>query len=337
MKLAGDWIRSRLRVLNDDEREIVCECPWCGRATLYANPPKGVFICYYGCAKGGLATLVMHVDNVGFKEALKLLEAPLGRDLTSIANAPYKYVIQEEKVAQPLPEEFVPCFDVLHDELSIPHYAEAKMPSGRQLSDSSIITHGLGYAAEGRYRDRLLVPIYCDGSFTFLGRLMGRPAEFSWYSKKTGQLVEPPRYLHPKEAGISGFLYWYDHLPKGAEIVLVEGVFDAIRLLSFGVFALASFGKRLSDAQLQLLVAKRPKKVSVFYDASAGAEAARDAWLIKSRLRIPVYVVTPPGDHDPDSYGAKRGKKKTLCLIAKGKAVKSRLDSLATAIKALNA
>lgn len=335
MNDAREWVSSRLTVCSTAGDEVVCLCPWCGKDKLWVNTKKQRFICYYGCRAGSLVSLVAEVEKVSFKDAAALIEVAGPRttgELRDLFDNLREPAVDVERVRQHLPPEFIPCFD--GRTFNVPVYVDDDLPEGRGLDDATIIRHGLGWAKEGRYRDRLIVPIHCEGNYTFLGRLMGRPRDFRWTTEE-GATVEPPRYLHPKGANISTFLYWFDHLPEDVDVVLVEGVFDAIRLLSFGIYAVATFGKRVTRAQVALLRRRRPRSVTVFYDAGAVAEGHEDSSLLKSRLRIPVRRCTPPGLHDPDSLGFAEGASAVRACLAAAEDAGTRLDGLAEALKGL--
>lgn len=70
--------------------------------------------------------------------------------------------------------------------------------------------------------------------------------------------------------------FLYDALPQNETIVLTEGHFDALRLISEGFFAAAVLGvKNWSDTKKELLIAKNPRKIIIAFDGDApGYEAS---------------------------------------------------------------
>lgn len=336
---AADWIRARLRVVSESGNEITAECPFCGKPKLWANPGKGVFICYYGCDQGSIARLISAVDGVPLSRARERLAGEAPRSVGELRDRFDRFHPDHEIVIvdQPLPHEFRPCFDGRR--YHVPAYVEEPLPDGRQLDDRALRLHGLGFAESGRYRDRLIVPIHCAGNRTFQARLMGDPRDFAWKDRTTGRIVEPARYLAPKGANIGRFLYWYDHAPRRADLVIVEGVFDAIRLIGLGVHAIATFGKRVTGEQLALLARLEPRSIVVLYDAGARSDAVTDAWKIRhqiGRKARRVAVGSLPGKHDPDSFGAAHGRRGVREILKAATPVKDRLCSLREALAELS-
>lgn len=101
----------------------------------------------------------------------------------------------------------------------------------------------------------------------------------------------------------SNYLYGYDRVSRGFDIILVEGIFDAEALMRQGYKALALMGSYLSDVQLGKLIRLNPKSVIVMMD---GDEAGWLATLkIKRKLmkRMNPFAIktaiTPMGK-DPD-------------------------------------
>ena len=331
---AEEWARSRLKVRSESGDELSADCPLCGGVgKLWINVEKGVGVCYRGCFRGGVAKLVSVVDGVTFGEASRRLEGPCAKSISDLRERfdGLRPPVDSGRVVQGLPAEFEPCYD--GQVLRVPSYLERDPPGGRGLDDETIARHGLGFASAGKYRDRLIVPVHCDGNRTFLGRLMGRPEAFAWRTKG-GERVEPPRYLSPRGANLGRFLYWFDHTPRGAHVVVVEGVFDAIRLTSLGFHAVATFGKSLSPAQLSLVRRLRPSSITVLYDSGAVAEAYHDAAKVK-RVTSTTVLVGTLDEGDPDSVGFASGRAAIAKILATAKPVEGDLAALRFAVAAL--
>lgn len=100
----------------------------------------------------------------------------------------------------------------------------------------------------------------------------------TWEKSKVSYVTSPGPWV--KESGLLG----YDDLPYGQPMVLVEGPRDRWRLLREGVPAAAILGAlQWTQAKANLVAAKNPPRVLLFFDGDAAGEKARD--MIYTSLR----------------------------------------------------
>jgi hypothetical protein len=336
MSALESWVDASLRISGRSGDEVIADCPWCGGVKLYVNVQKRKFICYRGCARGDVSKLVAFVDGLTIdaaKEKVKNYRDP-NEDLTDqLASLEAVDEVDEIFFEQDLPDGFKPCFDgVLW---RVPNYASEDPPKGRGLSDDDLQRHGIGYVGTSvftKWRARLIIPVYFGTSRTFVGRLMGRPEKFSW-ENADGDEVLPQRYLYPKGADVSKIVYWGDRIEPGADLIVVEGVFDCIRLVGLGFDAIATFGKQMSTTQARLIAELKPKSVTVLYDDDALSDSARTAFELSSRVPKAYFAQVPDGD--PDSYGFQYGAKGIRKALKSRKPAESKLDSLELELNAL--
>ncbi len=333
------WVEERLPSHTSSGDEILTDCPWCGKPKMYVNRNKGVFHCHVCLEKGRADKLVAKVEGETIDAARKRLEGRVG-DVDTLKTRLHRsmkghWVEPEKFTNYKLPREFTPCFNGL--EWRVPEYLELPLPEGRDIDDDAIVRHAIGYAMEGKYRDRIIVPIIHGSRHVFLARLMGEPREYRWKNKE-GKTVEPPKYLTPKNAGLATLVYWLDHVPTGADLIIVEGIFDAIRLLSLGFNAVATFGKYLSVEQRKAIIAKRPRRVTFLRDDDATASAWQEARALR-RLAgargLEVLVAECPAGEDPDSLGSRRGAEGVERVLSGAKPAGSRTAALHSALEAL--
>lgn len=98
-----------------------------------------------------------------------------------------------------------------------------------------------------------------------------------------------PKYLNAPGAEQSK-TFWPFVLPKNNELVLVEGIIDALAVRKAGFSAYATFGKHLSDEQISILKYWNVSSITVFLDNNAKKEMVS----LVSKLRIMfanIYVV----------------------------------------------
>ncbi len=300
-----EWVEGNLKVVSKSGREIQVLCPDCRSDRCYVNPREAVYVCFK-CGERGTATiLVAKTTGVSQSKAEAVLRRA-GGDLDSLlaklvrGDPPQA----EPKVNQPLPAEYVPCFDGTR--WRVPKYLTADFPRGRALCAEDLIEHGIGFCKEGRYRDRVVIPVSCDENRSFQGRLMGREADFAWVAQD-GKRILPPKYLTERGARLPHMVWGWDLWRPGEDVVLVEVGVDRIRLVAFGVRGSGTmFGKELGEDQIELIRRKDPASVTFAFDAGSGfVSALQAAQVVRTRLGVPARVAALPPGEDPDTLGWK--------------------------------
>ena len=185
------------------------------------------------------------------------------------------------------PLEFKLTLDPGHE------YGEA-----RNLSQSDIERFEMGYCKRGTMKGWWCVPYHnLDGDVVaYIGRNTKDPIP-----------NEETKYKLPK--GFHKQLELFNlHRVKGnsGHVTIVEGAFDAIRLHSLCMPAVALIGTAMSDQQIELLVQSGMKSVTVMLDNDAPDDKTRDAIQVSeqdmiyrlSRRLLVRSVELPEGD-DP--------------------------------------
>jgi DNA primase len=174
----------------------------------------------------------------------------------------------------------------------------------RQLASGLLVVRETAPDSEprSRFRDRLMFPI-SDGQgrvVGFGGRVLGEGG---------------PKYLNSAESEIfskRNLLYglnWAKQaIRKADRVVIVEGYFDAIRLMLAGVSeVVAPLGTALTEQQAAL-VRKYTKNVFLLYDSDqAGLKATFRAGDELLANGASVRVITLPDGEDPDTFVARFG------------------------------
>lgn len=94
-------------------------------------------------------------------------------------------------------------------------------------------------------------------------------------------------------------LFFYDNFVGYEPLVLVEGHFDAIRLMAEGIPTMAIFGtENWSDIKRELIVAKCPKKVLILFDGDeAGYKAAVKVFNdLRAGVKVDIMYLPDMGD-----------------------------------------
>jgi len=148
-----------------------------------------------------------------------------------------------------------------------------------------------------RFRGRLMFPILdvMGGNVGFGGRILG-----------SGE----PKYLNSAESPIFSkgkLLYGLNrsrnHIRRADRALIVEGYFDAMRLMSSGIEeVVAPLGTALTESQAALLK-KYTSNIYLLYDSdSAGLKATFRAGDELLSQGFSVRVVTLPAGEDPDTF-----------------------------------
>jgi hypothetical protein len=125
---------------------------------------------------------------------------------------------------------------------------------------------------------------------------------------------DAPKYQIFADTKKSFFLF--DHIPTGEPIVLVEGHFDALNLLSEGINALAVFGiNNWGEEKKALVLSKIPPKIVICFDGDkAGYEGAANIFL-SLRDSCNVDILYLPLEMDPGTISEEYLMKlKEMCL-----------------------
>lgn len=263
--------------------ELRGDCPFCGdtRARLGVNSQTKLWHCFNCDEAGNLVGFLMRVLGLTYEAAVEMILE--GRDR--------RRGLTELRAVERTPAKPAPASISLPTEFEV-----LKMPmlkrngrfwryliQGRSLSIPQVQDYGIGFARSGEFAWRVIVPIIMHGQLmTFVARAISRERQ--------------PKYRSPVGADNSRALFNLERLAGQEEVVLVEGVFDALRIPDMAV---ATLGTHLSQAQRTLLIRAGVKRVVICWDEDdtglpQAYEAARAL-----RGQIEVLQATLPEGTDP--------------------------------------
>jgi DNA primase len=172
----------------------------------------------------------------------------------------------------------------------------------RLASVGLIITADDASEPRPRFRGRLMFPILdaMGRNIGFGGRLLG-PGEPKY-------LNSPESPVFSKGKNLYGLNWAKNDIRKEDQVLVVEGYFDVVRLMTAGVqTVVAPMGTALTDAQSAAL-RKLTRNVFLLYDSDkAGLQATFRSGDELLRQGAAVRVVTLPDGEDPDSFVKKHG------------------------------
>jgi DNA primase len=314
-------------------------CPFHAEKTpsFMVNPARQSFHCF-GCGEGGdVLNFMMKYYNLTFPETLKQLaqryqitlpEKEFTSDDRRKAEKRQKLFDANERAAQ------------MYHEYLLNHSEAAQARdylSEREIPQEMINDYNLGYAPESwdflsnkvskssitlaeaeeaglvvrkesnrfydRFRDRILFPI---------SELTGRVVGFGGRILGDGE----PKYLNTPETLIFdkgrllfGLFQNRDAIRKARQAVVVEGNFDLLALVTFGVKnVVAPLGTALTQPQIRLLKGYADEVILLFDGDEAGIKAAIRSVPMFLAEQVTARVALLPAMHDPDTYIRAHGR-----------------------------
>ena len=311
-------------------------CPFHqGTNANFSVLPRGGYTCFVCGEKGSVFTFVQKRLGMSFVEAVKYVGAKSGIEVQDVqrsregpdpreplwelhgivaeyfqrqlwdepAGEQARAYLKDRDVSRATGERFGLGYAPRDVNALRTHLAGLGIPEERIIAAGLLVQRDEGGDLRPRFRDRLIFPIHEQGGKTvgFGGRLLG-PGE--------------PKYLNSAESEIftkGKILYNLGNarnaIRREDRVILVEGYFDALRLVESGVeHVVAPMGTALADGQAELL-GRFTKHVVMLYDSDAPGQKATfraaDVLLAKG---FDVRVVTLPDGEDPDTFVRAKGR-----------------------------
>ncbi len=229
------------------------ECPFCHKSDddlrLYIDMKKERGICHH-CSTGfGPIKFIMASENMGFQQAQRFLKDDGNSYIRS----------EDEAVETAL---WWPQTVKISDSANAESYMTGRGMS-RELADyfqvrfcntNTSVDEKLHYT-----NDRIIIPIFDNN---------GNPA--GWQGRDiTGKAFV--KYLFPSGFKAGDFLYNANNIPASSDYLIIsEGVFDCWGWWRSGFKnVVGTFGKKMSDSQIDLLFEIMPKVVFIAWDSDA--------------------------------------------------------------------
>jgi DNA primase len=182
--------------------------------------------------------------------------------------------------------------DAMRERLNALGYDDARL-----VEAGLLVTREETNELRPRFRNRLIFPIHdvAGHHVGFGGRLLG-PGEPKYLNSADSPIFSKSRLLYG--------LNWAKHaIRREDRVIVVEGYFDAVRLLSAGLDpVVAPLGTALTEQQATIL-SRYTRTALLLYDSDrAGLKATFRAGDELLRHGFSVQVVTLPEGEDPDSF-----------------------------------
>jgi DNA primase len=263
----ADYLANVVSVRNYNDGNISIACPWCGKSKNHflvsIDPRKPVAHCFLCGKSTNWVGLIIKVSGLNIQEARDLVDSGL------------YFKEAKEKKKLDLPKIDFPIVTPWTDETW-------QYLVNRGVSQNTAWKHGIYYCGSGEYGGRIILPIIFKGKrVSFQARAIN------------GQVK---KYDNPKGFPSSRILFNYDDYDGKGKVVIVEGIFDALRLSQEGICAMATFGKEISSDQIELLVDLGVKKISLFYDPDALQKMIKLFPTLSKIMDVEVIISQDGGD-----------------------------------------
>jgi len=282
--------------------EHLYSCPFCNhhKKKLSINFSKNYWKCWVCDARGkNIYRIVRRFGTYDQRQKYLLLDGRL--DLTEFDN--FFAEINDEEIKQTisLPDEFV---SLCNKRLPSSSRKALKYLNSRGITQKDIRNWKIGYSTGGKYGGRIIIPSYNwegDANYFIARSFLG-----DWR-----------RYLNPPVGRDIVFNELY--VDWDEEVVLVEGVFDAIIAGSNAIPILGSTLRENSRLFQQIVLNDTP----VYLALDKDVESKRN-WIIKSFLRydIELYII------DTSDYDDVGSMTREQFLEKKEKAILADLDEI---------
>ena len=291
--------------------------------------PRGSYLCFVCGEKGNVFTFVQKKLGLDFVEAVKWVGEKTGIEVREVSRqregpdpreplwevnaaaaeffrrqlwdepvgAIAREYLERRSIAREDAERFTLGFAPRDGTLLRAHLSALGFDADRQLAAGVLMRREDLPDPRPRFRNRLMFPIYDlrDNVVGFGGRVLD-DGEPKYLNSAESEIFSKRRLLYR--------LNWAKQAVRRTDrLLLVEGYFDAIRLVLAGVDeVVAPLGTALTEAQAAL-IRKYTKNVFLLYDSDTpGQKATFRAGDELLRHGVSVRVVTLPDGEDPDTF-----------------------------------
>jgi len=322
-----------------DELRVNCFAPRGCRGTdtgqhLYINPEKKTWYCFkcgYGNKKEQVGSswiprFIADAEKIPMDSVIDRLlcqtKVTPTEELQELLEAAFERVANKDEVKIPelgkitLPKEFYRLCEIARPATAYINYAKE-----RGLSDEDIIKYDVRYCFSSNlwlWKSRIIFPIYdtngdCRSAVARL--IKGKGTSWvNWPKSDINTLIWP--------VGIFNKTRNRSLIKFSKIVVLTEGVFDALAVNKFTDYqAVCTFGKKLSNGQINLLRNLGVKHIILAWDLDAKKQIKRIVDVLRGRFKISVFPFQSPIWKTND-FGDVLSSKDTIKINA----LKSELD-----------
>ena len=310
--------------------------------SFVVSPDKQIYKCFSTGKGGNVFSFIMEMEKVSFPEAIELVAKRSGIDISRFTEKKERDPALEDSRTETL--RWASMFFERTLKSTSGKIGYDYLITKRALSENTIKTFGLGYAADSwdslfNEAKRAGIP---QEHLADLGLVTQNKQKNSWYDTFRNRVIFPvfsvggqvvgfggrtllddpqtPKYLNSPESRLfekSKLLYGLNaakhEIRRRETAILVEGYMDVLALHQAGITnAVASCGTSLTRYQAKILQ-RYTKSVLFMYDADSAGKKSMMSGLdtLLAEGITPFIVMLPSGD-DPDSFVRREGRETFL-------------------------
>lgn len=307
-------------------------CPFCGehKHKFYVDKDRGLWICFKCSEKGNPVSFVTNYYGVNYPEAVDIL-ANYDYDVENERDnkyTPQQYgadLSEEEQLLLFITREGEPfeekkeirytcpspptnCKTLIANFNNPEAYPFFQYLMGRGVTLEQIKQHNISYVTYGE------VGLVDGRKMNLINHLVfytmdddNKPLYWNTRSIDPSPFIKsfnaPSKEM---EYSKNNTIFNLNNAKKSGRIVVQEGVFDAMTVGDSGV---ATFGKKVTDAQVDLLSGAANTyniPIYMFLDEDASKEMTKTAQVLQSKTTSPVYLVVNKTGMDANDLGKER-------------------------------
>lgn len=308
MALQLEYIRDKIDIIKILEvlkiegkirgKEFLCNCIFPDHEDKHPSfnisiegKSKGIFHCFSCGAKGTIFHLVELILNINREDCEKFISKLFNIEIDSKNNDLNEMLFRlkfnkndnlmniDNDITFPLPK-----YKIKNEKLS--NYLNSIRNYPTDKIEKIISDFDMYYCEKGYYNNRILIPIFDSyGNYRFFEATSCNPD------------IIKPKKLYPKGSKVGDYLFNLNNI-KTDYCFICEGIWDVIRLYSFGYSAISTFGTNISINQAKLLI-KHFNKIIILYDGDkAGYKGTDKIYSLLSNYIEVKYFKLLYGDPD---------------------------------------
>lgn len=256
----------------------------------------GLWSCHTGdCGNGDAFHLVQALEDISFPMAVHKLAQIMQIDIDNL-----EIVARNKKEQRELKDFIKTIKNMQKKELNefTENFKKKSVTRYKAFKTETLQKFGLvlfeefhGIKSNGEpmiLKNRLGFPIVQEG------KLLG-------YSLRAVQINDVPKWIHqPTNIKTSEILYNYDNVIGAIKVVVCEGITDVWAFDEIGVPAVCTYGAKISNEQLKLLLMLGSDLVFAFDGDEAGRNAQKKAYDMFHLTSNIEFITFAPGE-DPEN------------------------------------
>jgi hypothetical protein len=242
-------------------------CPECGDMNYHLGIKKDntTFNCWRCHISGGLVDFIALIEGISISEAFIRVRSQL-ESFKSYEHDKNVVDIVDDIFSDKVTDNGISSIKNIQSDIVLPAPLFPLENKPYKTYYQYLVSRGFSYnvfkywdcyfCSSGEYQGYLIFPIRINNIIVaFTSRAISK-------HKLRYKAQDKEKSIY----AVTDCLYLYDEYDEGDDLFCVEGIFDVLRLRSFGYKSVGMFTNKLSDAQILLLIKKKPRKLFVMLD-----------------------------------------------------------------------